>query len=485
MKRTVIWFSVIIMILPSLAGAQELSKDPRVVSALHLLELWLDAQSAYENIPGLSIAVVHDQELLWAAGFGYADRENKRAATPDTIYGIGSISKLFTSIAVLQLRDQGKLRLDDPVIKHLPWFNIKQTYPQGPPIKIQGILTHSSGLPRDAAFPYWSAPYSEFPGREQIMKTLASQATVYPADTHFQYSNLGFALAGEIVAEVSGRDYADYVKQNILAPLGLDDTRPELPEEHRGGRLASGYSSIMRDGSMSKMPFFRAKAMAPAAGFSSTVTDLARFASWQFRLLGGGKEEILQANTLREMQRFQWMDPDNTWGLGFTVWNSNGTTYAGHGGICAGYRSQLTLQPKEKIAAVFLTNSSGVSSWKYAQRACEIVAPAVADALAAPGTAKEPDPALKKYEGTYSSYPWGGEVAVLIWRDGLAIVNLPTNNPRAELEMLEHIEGGRFRVIGGNGEPAAEETVFAVDGGGKVTGMWNESNFKPKVRSRR
>jgi len=482
MKRTVMRFLTILIILVSLAGAQSLREDPRIASALHLLELWLEAQSAYENIPGISMAVVHDQELLWARGFGCADREKKRPATPETIYGIGSISKLFTSIAVLQLRDQGKLRLDDPVVKHLPWFNIKQTYPDGPPVTIHGILTHSSGLPRDADFPYWSAPYSEFPTRERIIKTLANQATVYPAYTQFQYSNLGFALAGEIVAQVSGQDYADYVKQNILVPLGLDDTRPELPEEHRAGRLATGYSSITREGIQNKMPFFQAKGIAPAAGFSSTVVDLARFASWQFRLLGGGKEEILRANTLREMQRFQWMDPNNTWGLGFTVWRSDGIIYVGHGGICAGYRSQLTLQPKEKIATVFLANSSGVNSWIYAQRACEIAAPAIAEALGSPGTAKQPDPALKKYEGTYSSYPWGGESAVLIWKGDLAIVDFPTNNPLGGLEILKHIEGNRFRVIRSDGELAAEETIFEVDNSGKVTRVWNESNFKPKVR---
>jgi len=482
MKKTMNWFMAVLVILPSLAGAQSLREDPRIASSLHLLELWLEAQSAYENIPGLSMAVVHDQELLWARGYGYADREKKRPATAETIYGIGSISKLFTSIAVLQLRDRGKLRLDDPVVEHLPWFDIKQTYPEGPPVTIHGLLTHSSGLPRDAAFPYWSAPYSEFPTGEQIKKTLANQATVYPASTHFQYSNLGFALAGEIVARVSGQAYADYIEQKILVPLGLNDTRPELPEEHRGGRLTTGYSAITRDGIQNEMPFFKAKGIAPAAGFSSTVVDLARFASWQFRLLGGGKEEILQANTLKEMQRFQWMDPENKWGLGFAVWLSGGDLYVGHGGICAGYRSQLTLLPKGKIAAVFLANSSGVNSWIYAQRACEIAAQAVAEALGSPGTGKQADPALNKYQGTYSSYPWGGENAVLIWKDGLAIVSFPTNDPLGGLEILKHIEGNRFRAIGGNGEPAAEETIFEVDGSGKVTGMWNESNFKPKVR---
>lgn len=469
------------LLFPSLIGALPLRDDPRVGSALHLLQLWLEAQMAYEKIPGISMAVVHDQEVVWAGGLGYADRESKKPAGADTIYGIGSISKLFTGIAMLQLRDQGKLHLDDPVDRHLPWFYLKQTYPDSPPITIRGLLTHSSGLPRDVGNSYWSAPYSEFPTREELIKAMADKATVYPADTRFQYSNLGFALAGEIVAAVSGQSYADYVKQSILVPLGLTDTMPELPTAQRGGRLATGYSSTTRAGTQDRMPFFQAKAISPAAGFSSTVLDLARFASWQFRVLHGGREEILKTNTLKEMQRYQWMDADNTWGLGFTVWNSHGNMYAGHGGICAGYRSQITLLPKEKIAVVFLTNSSGVNSWIYAQRAIELLAPVITEALSSPAAAETPDPALKKYEGIYDSYPWGGDCAVFAWKGNLAMVDFPTTNPRAGMTILNHVAGNRFRAIDSNGEAAAEETIFETNAQGKVIRMWNEGNFKPKM----
>ena len=151
------------VLVTSPAKAQNVEQNPRIRQAIRLLEIWLDAQRDYEQIPGLSVAVVHDQDIVWKGAYGFADLSKKTPASPDTIYSICSISKLFTSIAVMQQRDAGKLRLDDPVAKHLPWFTIKRTDPDGPEITIEGLLTHSSGLPREAAFPYWTGPEFTFP----------------------------------------------------------------------------------------------------------------------------------------------------------------------------------------------------------------------------------------------------------------------------------------------------------------------------------
>ncbi len=484
MRKTIICLLTILFSLPSLAGSQSLTNDPRVASALNLLELWLNAQCAYEQIPGISMGVVHDQELIFSSGFGYTDLDSETPATPQTIYSICSISKLFTSIAVLQLRDQGLLRLEDPVGKHLPWFTIKQIQPDGgSSITIQGLLTHSSGLPRESDFPYWSAPDFKFPTREPIIERLSAQEILYPADTYFQYSNLGLTLAGEIVAQVSGKPYADYVKEKIIDPLGLSDTRPILPEEQRGGRLATGYGALTRDGNRNELPLFQANGISPAAGFSSTVEDLARFASWQFRLLESGAKEVLHASTLREMHRVHWVDQDweTHWGLGFAVWRFKDKTFVGHGGSCPGYRTGFILQTKEKIATIFMANASGLNTKMYTQRAYEIVAPAIAEALKSPDTAKKPDTALNKYTGSYSMQPWGGETAVLIWKGELAMFNFPTHDPLEGLVKIKHIEGNRFRRIRDNDE-LGEEIVFEKGSDGKVVRMKRHSNFFPKVR---
>src|SRR5262249_42193189 len=161
--------------------------------------------------------ILYDQDLVWAKGFGYADVDKRTPATPRTIYRIASISKLFTSTAILQLRDQGKLQLDDPVAKHLPWFKVKSRHADAPAaVTVRHLLTHTSGLPRESPFPYWTD--LKFPTREQLMQALVTQESVYPPETKWKYSNLALALAGEVVAAVSGEPYEEYVQKHILDP---------------------------------------------------------------------------------------------------------------------------------------------------------------------------------------------------------------------------------------------------------------------------
>src|SRR5688572_30108433 len=164
----------------SAAGAKDAANE-RVTEALGLLEEWAEAQRAYLDIPGMSMAVVHGDEVIWSKGFGLANREQNVAATPDTLYSICSISKLFTGLGVMQLRDEGKLRLDEPIATYLPWFDLQQKYADSPPITLRGILTHSSGLPRESAQPYWTGPDFAFPTRDAVIAGLQSQETLYPA----------------------------------------------------------------------------------------------------------------------------------------------------------------------------------------------------------------------------------------------------------------------------------------------------------------
>jgi CubicO group peptidase (beta-lactamase class C family) len=372
--------AAIVFAAPAFAqsSSRQLADDPRVAQALTLAKVWLQAQRDFDQIPGLSAAIVHDQHTVWSGGFGYADVVLRTPATASTIYSICSISKLFTSIGVLQQRDAGKLRLDDPVAKHLSWFNIKRAHPDFGEATIEGLLTHASGLPRESDYPYWSGPDFAFPTREQIIAKLASQETLYPTETYFQYSNLGLTLAGEILSTVTGEPYDQYVTKRILEPLGLSSTRTDMPAAERGRRLATGYSAITRDGNRRPVPLFVPRGITPAAGFSSTAEDLAKFAQWQFRVLSGSdKAGVLAMNTLREMQRVHFVDPSwsTTYGLGFAVTrDSGGRTFVGHGGSCPGYRTDLITQPREKIAIVTMANAQGVNTGQLAQRLYDIAA---------------------------------------------------------------------------------------------------------------
>jgi CubicO group peptidase (beta-lactamase class C family) len=481
-------FLYAIFFLPSFLSAQSISDHPRLREAINLLELWLDAQQAYEEIPGISAGVVYDQELIWSKGFGYADLENRVPATPQTIYSICSISKLFTSIGVMQLRDEGKLDLDDPVSEHIPWLRIKQLYPEGPPATIQGLLTHSAGLPRETGQPYWSAPDFDFPTRDKILEEIGDQEMLYPSYSTFQYSNLGMTRAGELIIQHTDQSYEDYVTTHIMEPLKLANTRPELPEAMWGNELATGYSAIRRTGDREKVPFFQARGIAPAAGYSSTVEDLAKFASWQFRLLESNEEEILNPNTLLEMYRVHWLEPDWSvaWGLGFTVWKGEDKRFVGHGGSCPGYRTHLLIQPEKKISTIFLSNAMGVSPNFHTGKIYEIIAPAIEKAKKAmeseeAAEQKEDHPEWKKYCGIYDAWPWGGETAVVMWEGELALLSLPSQDPLEGLVKLKHDEGHVFRRIRKDKE-LGETLRFEVDASGAVTKMWWNSNFRKKLR---
>ena len=201
------------------ARPQAPADHPRVAQALELARVWLEAQRAYDQIPGVSAAIVHDQQVLWAGGYGLADLAAQRAAGPGTIYSICSISKLFTSVAVLMQRDAGRLRLDDPVSKHLAWFKITPSDGESGPVTVEGILTHASGLPRESDYPYWTGPSYAFPTRKQIIERVSSQQMLYASETVWQYSNLGLTLAGEVAAAAAGKPYDVLVRTSVLEPL--------------------------------------------------------------------------------------------------------------------------------------------------------------------------------------------------------------------------------------------------------------------------
>jgi CubicO group peptidase (beta-lactamase class C family) len=460
---------------PKVAG------DPRVADAVNAWEEWLEYQAAINRVPGLSVGVVHDQELLATNAFGFANPEERKPAKPDTLYSICSISKLFTSIAVLQQRDAGKLRLDDPVSEHLSWYNLEDIHPDDRPITIRGLLTHSSGLPRESDYPYWTDADYPFPSREEIKARLGEQKTLYPASRYFQYSNLGLTLAGEIVAAVSDQPFGKYIRSNILDPLGMNDTFTEVPKNLRGGRLAIGHSALKRDGSREVVSAFQVRGIAPAAGFASNVEDLAKFAMWQFRLLSDGGNEVLRASTLREMQRVQWVDPDwnTTRGLGFSVARTGEHTFVTHGGGCPGYYTHFRIEPKAKIAVIALSNTIGSEVSLYTEKGFDLIGPAVKAALKDPDGAPARDPELDRYVGVYGSI-WGQE-AIIRWEDGLAVLGLGSRNPKKAITKLKKTGEHTFRRIREDDGELGETFVFDVDGDGTASRFKQHSNWSARI----
>ena len=449
---------------------------PEVASDIELLCAWIEARMAYRDEPGLTIGIVHDQELVWARGFGYADVDNQVAATAATRYRIASITKLFTSTAILMLRDAGKLQLDDPIDRHLPWFNIGQRYPDAPPITIRHLLTHTSGLPREAAFPYWTD--DNFPTRGQVREALARQETAYPTETRWKYSNLALALAGEIVAAVSGRNYEDFVQQRVLDPLGMHDTllRPPPPDDPE---LAVGYGRRLPGAGrtvLSSATDYRG--IAAAANMTSTVTDLARFAMLQFRDRPVGGDQILRGSTLREMQRVHWLDPDwkQGWGLGFKVLRRHGATCIGHSGWAPGYRTQMLLCPADKTGVIVLSNAHDCDPLRSCDQVFRWVLPALVRNAAREPQPAAPQPVWRRYVGRYRD-AWS-DTQVLVRNGELVIVDPSADDPLETLATLTPVAEHVFRYESSDGfSSRGELAVFEVDDGGKVQRLKLDENY--------
>jgi CubicO group peptidase (beta-lactamase class C family) len=440
-----------------------LAENREVAGALSVLDLWLTEQAASGRAPGLSIAVVHDQELVWANGYGFADIESRRPATPATLYRLGSVTKLFTATAILQLRDAGRLALDDPVAKHLPEFRVRNPFSDSVPVTLRHLLTQTSGLTRDAPFPYWTTHV--FPGRDELLASLEKvELTHRPGET-YKYSNLGMALLGLVIERRSGRSYADYLRDHVFVPLGMtSSTAAPTDEDHR--RRATSYYRRAADGSRRIFDYYDMNGLTAAGNAVSSVEDLAAFARLQFRDGAAGGTQILAGSTLREMQRPQFVYPgfEGGRGLGFAVSRSDGTTFVVHGGWIGGNRTHLLLVPAEKIAVIVAANADDADASFVARKAYDAVAPAIAAATATPKASRVADPAWQRYFGTYTD-PWGWEYEVLVLDGQLVFYEHnypPDDDPLDGITPLVPVAENTFRM------PDGEPVVFELDASGRV-----------------
>jgi CubicO group peptidase (beta-lactamase class C family) len=468
--------SILLLVAASSIYGQSptISGDSGVVSRLRLYEVWVREQMAYQRQPSVVIGVVVDQELLWAKGFGYRDVERKLPATPRTVYRIASITKTFTAMAIMQLRDAGKLQLDDPVVQHLDWFEYRNRFPAAPVVTIRHLLTHTSGLPREANFPYWTD--DKFPTREEMVKALKHQESVFPPETKYKYSNLALALAGEVVSVASGEPYADYIRNHILNPLGMTSSSV-LTQDIDRERLATGYLMQQPDGSQPTAPETDSKGLTPAANMSSTVEDLARFVSLQFHSgpMGGG--QIIQLSTLQQMHRVHWLNPD--WssgrGLGFSVWRQGERTLVGHEGWVAGHRTQIAFDPTAKIGVIVLTNCDEGGPGSYVRQMFNIVAPAIERAMAQEPQLQLAD--VTRYTGTYHD-PSGWLTDFIAFEGHLVMYSHsypPSRDPTSSITELT-LEGEHtFRMTGRNGN--GELVVFELRNDGMVARVKVGANY--------
>ncbi len=470
------FFLFVISSLSVLSQPASVIQDGKVASNIHILESWIRAQMDYHNLPGISIGIIYDQELIYAKGFGYSNLEDKTPATTQTLYRIASISKTFTATAIMQLRDEGKLRLDDPIEMFLPGFNIKNPFPDTQEITVFQLITHTSGLPRNAGFPYWTD--RKFPTMKQILEALPEQEMIYPPGTQYKYSNLGIALLGEIVSVASGIPYEKYITENILKPLDMAGSSVFLTEKDKE-KLTVPYSHRFPDGSRRIMPFTDAKGIAPAANITSNIEDMSKYISLQFQKGRKGGNQILDSHTLEDMQRIHWLNTSwvSGYGLGFRVWKQGNNTVVGHGGWVAGNRSQISFIPKEKIGVVVLTNADDASPAFFARKILELMMPVIKNAVSPEVPVVKADSYWKKFVGIYTDPSWF-DTEVMIYNNQLVMNSYsipPEDTPDSEIKVLTPVGVNTFRMSGPNGN--GELVVFEMDKNDKVIRIGVGENY--------
>lgn len=455
-----------------LAAAQSIAADPGLRGAERLFDAWMEEQVAYRGLPGVAVGVISDQQLVWAKGYGYADTAARTPMTAATKFRMASHSKLFTSTAIMQLRDQGKVRLDDPVEKYLPWFKVKPAAADDPPITIEELLTHSSGLSREAGS-HW-VDY-KFPNAAELKNYIATTQAIYSPQVRWKYSNLALSLAGQIVEAVSGEKYADYVQHHIFDPLGMKDS--SVDRDAPG--LAVGYGRRMPDGSRAKMPFIDAHAMGPATGITSTVEDMAKFVSLQFRK----GSPVLSTAALREMHRVRMLENDWTRGnaIGFAVQRTKDRVYVGHGGSYPGYKTQTLMQLDDKVGVIVLTNGDDSNPADMAQHLMQIVGAAAAKAATPKKAAPLWDPAWGRFAGLYRSP--NGDTAVVELNKELVTFNPEGPNPEQQ-NHLTPIGNGEFRLEAAAGGSAVGEVVRFTQMPNGVMRMYSGGSYSDRVSPR-
>lgn len=424
---------------------QKIIYSPNVAANIQLLDVWLQTQIRYGKIPGVSVGIVYNRDLIYQKGFGYADIEKKISSTPDTRYRIASQTKIFTAIGIMILRDEGKLNLDDSIEKYLPWLKLKPFNENDPPITIRQLLTHSSGLSRDID-DNWTGLH--FPTKEEFRQLASTNLhLVYSPYSKWKYSNNAFTLLGDIIEAVSGKTYERFITEKILSPLNMSSTSVVQDKSYQS-TLAVGYGRKMPDGSRQKFNYVDNKATTSMAGMSSSVTDLTKFIAWQMRLLYENKTEILNPNTLKEMQRVQFMDEDWRMGFGFEIYHKGNDNIICKGGGHIGYKTCTAINATEKLGVTVCINQIDGeaypgTSWSISERIFDWLTPA----LKAASTESLQDPLpnnYREFEGLYQNI---FNESYVIYLDGkLKIVNPNTADPKNGAWILEPLTENSFII---------------------------------------
>jgi CubicO group peptidase (beta-lactamase class C family) len=383
---------------PAAAGLlQQPASSPVVptdlATAVDAINKLFAAEHARDNLGSITVGVVADGRLAWTRSYGQADMEKTLPATADSVYRIGSITKQFTALMLLQLAERGKLRLSDPVEMYFPEVNqVRGRIPDAPPITLVQLATMTSGLDREPENleKHLKGPVADW--EKVLITALPDTKYAHEPDTRYLYSNIGYAILGAALGRAAGQPYTEYVQKQIFAPLGMTHTAFE-PNAAIAGAIAMGYAATRsREAGTGTAapPTFTVDAGAPTrehlgrgykvpnGAIYTTVGDLARFVAFE---LGADAPTVLKKVTLDDnYSRVNSSDGAlrSGYGIGFQLTRRGDTVFYGHGGSVAGYSAAAHFERTTRVGVVVLRNVGGgaVNVGEIAMQALEKLAAA-------------------------------------------------------------------------------------------------------------
>jgi CubicO group peptidase (beta-lactamase class C family) len=343
----------------------------RITAALPAIENIYKQFGEQKQFPGAAFGVVVDGKLIYSKGFGYADVSKKNPFTTASVFRVASISKSFTAMAILQLRDQGKLQLDAPAYQYIPQLKqIKQLSTDAPAITVRDLLTHSAGFPEDNPWGDRQLADSDDDLLNMIKEGISFSNV--PGIT-YEYSNMGFAMLGNIITRVSGKPYQQYITENIFKPLGMNSTYWEYTKVP-AAQLAHGYR-LGENGQFQEEVLLHDGSYGAMGGILTSVEDLAKYmalhqSAWPAR--NGEESKVLKRSSIREMHqmwRFGSLNPNykypngrtcatiSGYGYGLRISrNCENLTAVGHSGGLPGFGSNWVILPEYGIGLIYFSN---------------------------------------------------------------------------------------------------------------------------------
>ena len=439
--------------------------DAPLTNAIPQIEALAQQTLDRYRLPGIALGIVRDGGLAWFGGYGRADLDRAEPPSADSLARVASVTKTFTATAIVQLRDAGKLALDDPLVQHIPEFSQVQVRAgtlEG--VTLRRMLTHRAGLATESPIDGWGA--LRFPTRDEVLAALPATEVVIQQDSAWKYSNLAYGLLGEVIRRAAEQPYEAYLQAHLFDPLSMPSATFDL-DDHSRTRLMTGYDPTPYRDRPAPAAYAHLDGIAAAGQLQVSIADLAQWVAFQLE----GDSRILADASRAEMHRPQFIEADWSAGqcLGWRATRVGDRVYHEHGGGIHGFGTQVLFnRPSRTGAILFINMWPPHGGLDLAKEALErILADEPADRRAVDFS---PVPeAYLPLLGTYCAAP--GIWVDVVWRDGelrLAGSQGKSYSLHAPAELEPTDDERVFRVRGGRG--AGERAIFTATPQGQVLG---------------